>query len=451
MWTDDRINEILERALGAAHADHVDASVYLADRNISRFAESSLRQNMSEFAGHLTVRAFIDRRSGVASASSLDDESIRRTAELACEMAKHNEEIETFSGLAQPDGDEPSLPTHDDATAALSPIEKAETLRRVFDEGRRNATKFAGTFTTIDGRLATANSNGVRRFARFTTADALLIAMRGERSGYATQIARRIAQLDVEALAREATEKATLLAEREVELEPGEYDVILEPAALAEIFEWLSMITFSGRSYEDGSSFFVGHRDEQFVGANITIADDATENDFMPFPFDLEGLPKRRVPLIENGIIRTPVVDTLFASKLGVAPTASCSDLSSDDHGMPLHLSFAAGDATREELIASSERAIWVTRFHYINGLLEPKIALMTGTTRDGTFLVENGRVTSRLVNLRWTQSIVEAFRNVVALTRDRRAIGTWWNPIGGMIAPTVKVRGWKFTGVQKK
>jgi predicted Zn-dependent protease len=245
--TDDQIQSIIERSLSAVAADQADVSLYVSDRNISRFAESSLRQNMSEFAGQLTIRAFIDRRAGVASSSSLDDDAIRRTAALACDMARNSEAIENFPGLY--DGAEPlpELPARDPSTASLSPMEKAETLRRVFDEGRANATRFAGTYTTINGALATGNSHGIRRLARFTTADALLIAMRKERSGYATQIARRAAQLDVEALAREATEKATLFADAETELEPGEYDVILEPAALAEIFEWLSMIAFSGR------------------------------------------------------------------------------------------------------------------------------------------------------------------------------------------------------------
>jgi predicted Zn-dependent protease len=451
MWTDDRIQSIIEQALADVSADEADASLYVADRNISRFAESSLRQNMSEFAGQLTIRAFSQRRAGVASTSSLDIDSIRRTAQMAGDMARNSEEIEHFAGLYAGEGVLPSVPAHDAETAALSPIEKARTLRKVFDAGRQHDARFAGTWTTIDGALATANSHGVRRLARFTTADALFIALRGKRSGYATQMARRAAQLDVEALAEEATEKSALLADEEIELEPGTYDVILEPAALAEIFEWLSMIAFSGRAFEDGSSFFVGKRGEHLLGSNVTVADDATDDEFLPFPFDLEGRPKRRVELIADGIIRTPVVDTLFATLLGLEPTGSCSDLSSDDHGMPLHLSMSGGESTRDELIASSERAIWVTRFHYINGLLEPKIALMTGTTRDGTFLIENGRVTRRLANLRWTQSIVQALQNVVALTRTRRAIGTWWNPIGGTIAPTVKVRGWRFTGVQKR
>ena len=146
---------------------------------------------------------------------------------------------------------------------------------------------------------------------------------------------------------------------------------------------------------------------------NFTLADDALDDAFLPFPFDLEGLPKRRVALIERGIVRTPVVDKAYADRLGFAPTANGWSLGGADHGSALHLSIDGGDATREELIRSTKHGIWVTRFNYVNGLLEPKTALMTGTTRDGTFLIRDGEVVARLPNLRWTQSIVEAFSRI--------------------------------------
>ena len=116
---------------------------------------------------------------------------------------------------------------------------------------------------------------------------------------------------------------------------------------------------------------------------------------------------------------------------------------------MAMHLAMAPGESTREEMIASTELGIWVTRFNYVNGLLDPRIALMTGMTRDGTFLIRDGRVAARLPNLRWTQSLVAALADVESLSRDRRTISTWWNPVGGTMAPTVKVRKWSITGVQ--
>ena len=219
------------------------------------------------------------------------------------------------------------------------------------------------------------------------------------------------------------------------------------PPATAEVVDWMNLITLSGSAYDDGSSFFVGNIGKQLLGANFTLTDDALDAGFLPFPFDLEGLPKRRVVLIERGVVRTPVVDKAYADRLGVAPTANCWNLGGSDHGAAFHLSIDGGDATREELIRSTKHGIWVTRFNYVNGLLEPKTALMTGTTRDGTFLIRDGEVVARLPNLRWTQSIVEAFSRIEGLTRERRRVGTWYNHFGGTIAPVMKIAGWNFNG----
>ncbi len=110
-------------------------------------------------------------------------------------------------------------------------------------------------------------------------------------------------------------------------------------------------------------------------------------------------------------------------------------------------MAVSPGDSSRAELIASTKLGIWVTRFNYVNGLLEPKTAMMTGTTRDGTFLIRDGEVVARLKNLRWTQSMVEAFSRIEGLSRERRRAGTWSNPFGGTIAPVIKIRGWNFGG----
>jgi len=158
-------------------------------------------------------------------------------------------------------------------------------------------------------------------------------------------------------------------------------------------------------------------------------------------------MPKRRVVMIDKGVPRTPVLDKIYADRLGMEPTANCWTLGGADHGMAMHVSIAAGNATREELIRSTKRGIWVTRFNYVNGLLEPKTALMTGTTRDGTFLIRDGEVVARLPNLRWTQSVVEAFSRVEGLTRERRRVGTWFNAFGATVAPVMKIAGWNFAG----
>jgi predicted Zn-dependent protease len=435
---------IIEAALDAAETE-ADAVFVSTDQNITRFANSNVHQNMSEVSAELTLRVIVDNAVGVAATTVFDAEEIARTAALAREAARHGDPLQNFTGLYREAEPLPSLHTFHERVAALPPADKARALRAMFDRGREQGLTFAGAYSSGASSYACGNTHGVRRYCTATAAGASVIALgNGGASGYAAGIARD--GLDVVALGDEAIDKATLRAATETTIAPGAYDVILEPAAVGEVLEWLDMIAFTGSSFEDGSSFFVGNIGKRVLGANLTLADDAVDDAFLPFPFDFEGLPKRRVALIEQGVIRTPVVDKAYADRLGLAPTANGWSLGGADHGHALHISVDAGDATREQLIASTKNGVWVTRFNYVNGLLEPKTALMTGTTRDGTFLIRDGEVAARLPNLRWTQSIVEAFSRIEGLTRERRRVSTWYNDVGGMYLPAMKISGWNFS-----
>ena len=440
---------ILDRALTAANTE-ADAVLISVDQNFSRFANSNLHQNMSEVSAGLTLRVIVDGCMGVASTSSLDDDEIANAVALAREAAKHADELQKFTGLYRDLPDAPKLATFDERTASISPAEKATSLRAMFDRGREAGVQFAGSYTTSATSVATANSHGVRRYAQLTTADSTVIALHAKGSGYATSCARRVDDVDVLALGEEATTKATLLLDHVEDIEPGAFDVILEPPALAEVFEWMAMIAFTGQTFDDGSSFLVDRIGERIGGENFTLADDATDESFLPFPFDLEGLPKRRVPIIERGVARTPMVDKIYADRLGFEPNGGAWHPTASDHGAALHIDIAGGDASREEMIRGTKRGILVTRFNYVNGLLEPRTALMTGTTRDGTFLIRDGEVVARLPNLRWTQSMLEAVSRIESLTKERRRIATWYNMFGGTIAPAMKIRDWNFTGKQQ-
>ena len=441
--------DVLDRALAAAGADEADAAFVSSDHNISRFANSQLHQNMSEESASLTLRVIVNGAMGVATTTSFDDEEIARTAALAREAAKHAHPVQGFQGLYRDDEPLPRVEAFDEATAALAPMEKAKALRTMFD--RHADVLFAGAYATGSASVACGNTHGVRRYTTVTDADATVIAIAKSGSGYATRRERSATRMDLAELGAEATLKATLCAEASEDLTPGAYDVILEPPALAEVFEWMNMIAFTGQSFEDGSSFFVGNLGKRVLGENFTLVDDSLDAAFLPFPFDLEGLPKRPVAIVEHGVLKTPVLDKAWADRLGLAPTAHTWSLGSPEHGAAFHLSMAGGDSTRDEMIASTKLGIWVTRFNYVNGLLEPKTALMTGTTRDGTFLIRDGKVAARLPNLRWTQSMVEAFSNIEALSRERCIVGTWYNSFGGTLAPVVKIRGWNITGKQEQ
>src|SRR6476469_6972469 len=225
--------KISERALQLAHANEADVAFVSTDHNISRFANSGVHQNMSELSAWLKLRVVVNGAVGTASTTSFDDDELARTAELAREAAKHSGALPGFAGLYRGGEALPDVRTFDQRAAAIAPAEKARALREMFDRGRERGVLFAGSYATGASSIACANTHGVRRYATVTSCDATVIALRGEASGYATAVDR--GPVDVLALGDEATLKATLCADRSESLQPGAYDVILEPPATAEV------------------------------------------------------------------------------------------------------------------------------------------------------------------------------------------------------------------------
>jgi predicted Zn-dependent protease len=252
--------------------------------------------------------------------------------------------------------------------------------------------------------------------------------------------------LDVGGLARLALERAQA-AREPIDVAPGVHDVLLQPAAVKEILEWLAFTAFGARSILDGTSPLAGRVGEAVFGENVTIVDDPISADggSTPRPFDGWGVPSRPVVLVEGGVARGCVSDTITAARLGAPSTGHGPDPGDEDDPVPAHLRLAAGDAPRESLVARLERGLVVTRFHYVNGLLDTRRALMTGLTRDGVYRVEDGRVAGAARNLRWTQSIIEAFGRIEAISRETELVPTWWSAGSAFRVPALLVRGWTF------
>ncbi|MBN2564518.1 MAG: TldD/PmbA family protein, partial [Candidatus Eisenbacteria bacterium] len=177
------------------------------------------------------------------------------------------------------------------------------------------------------------------------------------------------------------------------------------------------------------------------------IYDDGRDPEGVPIPFDFEGVPKRKVTIIENGVARGPVYDSVTAAKDGVKSTGHAGLSVFRGGPGPSNLFIAPGDAEMGDLMKAVKRGLLITRFHYINGLLDTRKALFTGMTRDGTFLIENGKVTKAVKNLRFNDSMLRAYSNVEALTKKRGVAGRNWGGIGSITAPTVLIRDFRFTG----
>jgi predicted Zn-dependent protease len=283
----------------------------------------------------------------------------------------------------------------------------------------------------------------MRNSQTVTQAKLLTVMMDGNgASGYAQATAPDVRALDATAVGEEAADKAVRSTEA-VDLEPGEYPVILEEYAVAAILEYLSWMGFSALAVEEGRSFM--DLGQQIMGPNVTIWDDGLDPQGLPTAIDYEGVPKQRVDLISKGVAQAVVHDTATAARAGVASTG---------HGLPApnafgpiawNLFMAPGSSAKELMLSGIERGVWVTRFHYVN-IVHPKKGILTGMTKDGTFLVENGEVVGPVRNLRFTQSVPEAFSRIDAIGTETRLVGADYTGVHCRV-PAVRIRGFTFTG----
>jgi PmbA protein len=303
----------------------------------------------------------------------------------------------------------------------------------------------SGAFSTSVQEIAVANSLGVFAYFPTTLADLKTVIMGDDSSGYGASTAWDVEQIDAEAVGAKAVDKA-LRGRNPREIEPGRYTVILEEHATEDILEMLSYVGLGALAVQEGRSFMCDRFGEQIVGTAISLWDDGLDPRGLPLPFDFEGVPKRRVPLIENGVAMNVVYDSYTAGKEGKASTGHGLPAPNTFGPIPINMFMAPGQATLEEMIASTERGILVTRFWYTRPV-HPKLAIITGMTRDGTFLIEKGEVAYPVKNLRFTQSYLDALSSVEMVGRTTKLVRSDFE-LNGNHVPALKVGEFEFTGV---
>ena len=440
------VDDLLDRALAHSNADATEALYMGQDSALTRFANNRIHQNVREHDAQLQVRVIDGERIGVAGTNRLDDAGIRAVVERAAAIAQRSNANPNAAILPEPDGRD-----HDPelgfvaGTAEAGAELRAEGARAVIAAGQAAGLETAGSFSTGVMTFAVANSHGVRATHRSTRASLLTVMMdgfaSGAASGYAHAGAGDVADIDAEALGAEAAEKGDRMRGAKA-LEAGEYEVILEEYAVAGLLEYLSYIGFSGLALEEGRSFM--ELGKQVMGDNVSIWDDGADPSGLPSPIDFEGVVRKRVDLVRNGVANAVVQDAATGARAGSGSTG---------HGLPapnligpmaLNLFMAPGTAARSELISGIERGVWVTRFHYINPV-HPKKAILTGMTKDGTFLIEDGQLSRPVLNFRFTQSIPEAFSDVRAASRETKLLpGEFF---GAARVPALHLGSFNFTG----
>ncbi|MFQ6058732.1 MAG: TldD/PmbA family protein [Anaerolineae bacterium] len=439
----ERVREITEQVLAHSTADQTEVLVLGQESGLTRFANSYIHQNVAEANVEVRVRVVLDKRIGVASTNDLSSEAVQKVVETALTVARFQPQNPDFVSLpeSQPI---PEINAWVERTAAFTPQDRAQVVGVICRRAAEKGLVASGAFSTTSYEIAVANSLGIFAYHPLTRAHITTVIMADSSSGYASFTSLDATEIDAEALAREAVNKA-LQGRNPIEIEPGEYTVILEEHAVDDLLGFLAYLGFSALAVQEKRSFMGDKLGQHIVGENISIWDDGLDPRGIPMPFDFEGVRKRRVDLVVRGVARAVVYDSYTAGREpGKASTGHALPAPNTYGPMPLNMFLAPGEATKEEMLASTERGIWVTRFWYTNPV-HPLKTIITGMTRDGTFLIEGGEITRPLKNLRFTQSILEALSNVEMIGRET------WLERGGLGAnrvPALKISKFTFTGV---
>jgi PmbA protein len=457
-------DEVLGRALRIG-ATEAEVLVTAGDASLTRFANSEIHQNVAERSVSVNLRYVVGKRIAVVSTGKIDPEGLRTLVHRAAAIARSCEELPDWAGLPDPDGSastphgaldpalraaaatsgatvEPSSIGWSDATAAATPEFRAEGVRAVIAAADAAGVMAYGSFANDAEALAIANSAGIRVAERRTSAQLLTVHMSPDGgTGYAEGVSRDATTIDAAAIGREAATKARA-SDRAVSIPAGDYPVVLEEYAVVDITDQLGYLGFSALAVQEERSFAEPGRR---IGSElVTIVDDGSDPDGLPMAFDYEGVRKQRVSLVEAGVCRDVVYDSQTAARAGRASTGHGLPAPNPWGPFPLNAVMSAGDVSRDELIGGMDRGLLVTRFHYTN-VVHPKLAIVTGMTRDGTFLVESGKLVGPVRNLRYTQSYLDALAGVSAVSRERKAVRGF---LGAAVVPALRIDAWTFTGI---
>jgi predicted Zn-dependent protease len=358
-------------------------------------------------------------------------------------IAQLQPENPDFKGLPAPQPIQ-NVAVFVERTANLTPEQRGRAVAVICRQAREKNLSASGAYATSSDEIAVANSLGLWAYHPGTVALIHTVMTAESGSAYASFATPDVSQVNPDTLARRAIERA-LRARDPIAVEPGEYTVLLEAEAVADLLEWFARLSFTAQAVQEERSFMRGQIGERVMGENITLWDDGLSTDAFAVPFDYEGVPKQKVVFVENGIARGVAYDSLTAGRDGCESTGHSLPAPNTFGPFPMHLFLAPGSASREEMIRSVERGILVTRFWYTRAV-KPFDVTITGMTRDGTFLIENGQITRPVKNLRFTMSYLDALNRVRMIGRETKLTHEDWSGACFRV-PDLVVDSWRFTG----
>lgn len=432
--------QILKRCGGSP----AEVLLSVEDKALTRFANNTIHQNVAERNTSITLRFLQGKRLGTAVTNRLDADALDLLVERARRNAQASPENPDHPGFAGPAQYTP-VKAFDQATADYSPEERAqgvEIVCRLSGEKNLNAS---GAFSTGSGEIIIANTLGLYAYHASTEADFQTVVMGQDASGRSHATAWQAAWLPVDALGREAIQKAER-GSNPRKIEPGPYAVIFDPYVTQDLLQMLDYSGMGAQAVLDGRSWMNDRMGQKAMSPLVNIKDDGTDPAGIPVPFDEEGVPKQRVDIVREGVVGDPVYDRFTAQKAGKVSTGHSVPATLRGFGpVATNLFMSPGDASLEDMIRSTKRGLYITRFWYTRPV-HPRDCVATGMTRDGVFMIENGEIAYPVKNLRFTQSYVQALADVESVGRETRLLSS---EFGGLTqsVPALKISRFNFTG----
>jgi predicted Zn-dependent protease len=452
----ERLKEIAERTVAYAVKEKVDqaqASAFMSDTALTRFANSQIHQNVAQKSGGVTIKVILKKKISKISIGTLEGREIEKAVIQAIKIARASSPSKEFRSLPEPRKWAPIAGAYDKKTAECDPKIRAEKVKEAIDTAHAKSPKVktvAGFLSSGSMGFAVANSLGVSAWAALSTTSmkTTVISRSGDSEGFAAaeKHSRKIKDISPRILARDAADKS-IKSLNPVKVEPREYEVVLSPVAVSTLMMYLGFVGFSADAYQDGQSFVKYSLNKQVFDGKLNIVDDARDpKTFYSLPVDGEGVPKKTMKLVNRGIVseRSICHNSFTAGKEGKKSTGHAPAAFGGYYGIeepgPMNMVVKAGDSTIEEAIAETKHGIFVNTVHYVNPA-EPTKVVLTGLTRDGTFLIENGAISKPIVNMRFTDSMLSAFKDIPM-------IGKHVETLRMTAVPMLKLKKLRFVGL---
>lgn len=436
-------DELFGKVLKYSRAPETEASITGVSYSLTRFANNTIHQNVAEEDVNLSVRAITDHRTARATTNRFDDESIRQACERALALAALQPPDPELLPLPGPQAYR-SVERHDPETAGLSPRTRAEMVRKVAARAEKDHLTAAGVFSSGSMVQALYNSRGLSAYHTESVSEFSVTMLGNSGSGWAKRTGQRWQQLEIQEAADRAASKA-MQSQEPRELAPRKYTVVLEPAAVLDLFGFM-LLDFGGLAVQEQRSCLTGRVSEKVFGENVHIRDDVFHPSQSGAPFDGEGVPRRPVMLVEKGVVKNLVYSRRTAKAAGAEPTGHGFPIPNEYGEAPLNIVMDGDAHTEEDLIRSTSEGLLVTRLWYIREV-DPYKKILTGMTRDGTFWIENGELKYGVKNFRFNQSLIEMLNQVEMMSQPQRAAG---EESIEMIVPAMKVRDFNFSSLTK-